>query len=217
MEVTRIAQDVQVWMATQGVVTGSDLTAVEATVAPLMQQIGAKVVEVVLGGQKLGYTGSSRPCACGERQRFVSHRTKAVLTTMGVVQLERAYYHCPACGEASIPHDEQAGLDAGGLSVALAQRAAMLGVHVPFGLASQMLEHLTAQRVPDRTIERLVPRVGAVAVAQEAQHAEQMATWNAPPADLLPDTERPKTVYVAVDGAMVRQLEAWREVKTAAV
>jgi len=217
MDVTKIAQDVQAWIRDQAVAVGDDLTQIEAIVVPLMRLITAQVMEGLLAERPLGYEGSSRACACGGRQKFVDHRSKRILTTTGSVQLKRAYYHCRVCGASCCPHDEQAGLDEGGFSVALVQQATLLGVHVPFALAQQMLVSLIGQRVPGRTIERMVHRVGGVASREEASQAARMATWDAPACDLLPSAQIPHTLYIAVDGVQMNHLDGWHEVRNAAV
>ena len=56
-----------------------------------------------MSGLKKGYHGSSCACACGRSARFVNWRPKRVLSLVGEMELNRAYYHCAACGCGLVP------------------------------------------------------------------------------------------------------------------
>jgi hypothetical protein len=205
---TQIAQQVLAFLAADGVVLSADLTQVEAAVLTQVRRIGARVVELHLGQQKLGYQGACRPCPCGRTQRFVEYRPKVLATQLGAVKLRRAYYRCAACGQSALPYDQQTGLGDAQLSVGLAQAATLLGAQGPFAPAAETLQQLTGQRLSERTVERLTEQVGAVAAAQEARQAADMAHWRAPPAEV-----QPQRLYIAVDGTMVHQDDGWHEAK----
>ena len=208
MDDTRIAEQVLAFLAADGVWLGSDLAQVEASVLTQVRRIGARAVELHLAQQKLGYQGACRPCPCGRTQRFVEYRPKVVATQLGSVRLRRAYYRCGHCGQSALPYDQQVGLGDAQVSVGLAQAATLLGAQGPFAPAADTLARLTGQRLSERTVERLTEQVGAVAAAQEAAQAAEIATWRAPPAEV-----HPQRLYVAVDGTMVRQQDAWHEAK----
>lgn len=208
MDDTAIAEEVLSYLAGEGVELSDDLTQVEQVVLEQTRRIGARMIELHLSRQRLGYQGSSRACECGQVQRFVGHRSKTIATLLGVVRIRRAYYRCGACGSSSLPYDSRVGLGDGPESVGLAKAATLLGVHEPFAGGARLLDELTGQRLSPSTVERLTERVGAAASAREAEQAARMVEWDTPPAEASPER-----LYVAVDGTMVHREDGWREAK----
>ena len=208
MNLTEISEAVLEFCVSDGVSLTDDLTQVEQALLTAMRRIGAQATEIQLGRHKLGYQGASRPCPCGQTQRFVGHRPKKIATQMGSITLRRAYYRCRRCGKSALPYDERIGLGAGPQSVGLAQAATLLGIHDTFASASETLYRLTGQRLSASTIQRLTESVGGVASGQEEQAAAEMNEWKSPPAEAPP-----ATLYVAVDGVQVHQDDGWHEAK----
>jgi len=54
-----------------------------------------------------GRPASRSACACGAQARYHGQRPKRLLTALGPVQLERAYYVCPDCQQGQIPRDRE--------------------------------------------------------------------------------------------------------------
>jgi hypothetical protein len=208
MDDTRIAAEVLAYLVGEGVGLSQDLTQVEPVVLEQMRRIGARVIELHLVEQRLGYAGARRPCVCGRVQRFVEYRAKTIATLLGAVRIRRAYYRCRTCGHSSLPYDAWVGLGDGPESVGLAKAATLLGVHEPFQGGARLLHELTGQRLSASTVERLTERVGATAAAQEAEQAARIADWDTPPTEATPER-----LYVAVDGTMVHREDGWREAK----
>ena len=69
--------------------------------------------------------------SCGEATRFQRWRSKHILTFLGSVRVERAYYHCPHCRHGQFPRDAQLGLSACDLSRGAAEAVALGGTHSP--------------------------------------------------------------------------------------
>ena len=83
-----------------------DLEAWEMGLRDRMQRVGAVLLEQLLNGDGKGYEGSRPSCPQGHTAVFVEHRSKQVLTVLGPVEVQRAYYHCPTCQAGRIPRDE---------------------------------------------------------------------------------------------------------------
>ena len=49
------------------------------------------------------------PCHCGQTARRAGRRAKTVVTALGPLRLERAYYHCSACASGFFPRDRLPG------------------------------------------------------------------------------------------------------------
>ncbi len=137
MNLTEISEAVLEFCVSDGVLLTDDLTQVEQALLTAVRRIAAQAIEIQLGRHKLGYQAASRPCPCGQTQRFVEHRPKKIATQMGSLTLRRAYYRCRPCGRSALPYDQRIGLGAGPQSVRLAQAATLLGIHDTFASASE--------------------------------------------------------------------------------
>ena len=71
----------------------ADLEAWEMSLRERMHRVGAVVLEQLLNTEGGGYEGSRRSCPNGHGAVFVEYRPKQVLTVLGPVEVERAYYH----------------------------------------------------------------------------------------------------------------------------
>lgn len=212
MDFTTVAQDLLAMLAAEKGTLSDDLTQLEQTVRQAVLRVGAKAVEMHLAGKRLGYEGSSRACegaGCKHDQKFIDYRSRTLDTLMGQVTIERAYYHCKRCGASCCPYDRRVGLGSGHQSVGLARAMTLLATLDPFVPAATILHELTGQRLDDRTIHRVARQVGGVASEEERDWALQMATWSVPIEGI---EARPRRLYVAVDGVMVRRSQ-WNEAK----
>jgi Uncharacterised protein family (UPF0236) len=215
MDVTTVARSLLDLMSAEAVSLGEDVNGLETVLREQAQRVAARAVELHLAGKRLGYEGCSRACptaGCGCDQRFVGYRPRTLATLVGQVTVERAYYHCPRCGSSACPYDAACGLGPGHESVGLAKAAALVAVMDPFAPAADVLAELTGQRLGGRTVHRVARRAGAVASERERDLALRMAVWSVPVDGV---EARPRRLYVAVDGVMVRRA-AWNEAKCVA-
>jgi hypothetical protein len=191
---------------------GEDLATVERLIKAKSDQMGREALQAHLDRHaRLGYTGASRDCPCGQKQRFVEHRSRTLQSVLGEVTLHRAYYYCPACHQGCVPYDEQAGLGPMAVSPGLAKMACELSVELPFAKSAATLAALTGRQLSASSIERLTKQAGAVADQIEQQEASRMATWQA-------SAEAPMVagrIYVSVDGVMAPMRSGWEEIKAA--
>src|SRR5436305_1880358 len=132
MDVILVAQDVLKSIEQAGLTLADNVSEAERIIAEHCRAIAAKGLELHLAKKKLGYEGSSRPCPCGQNQKFVDYRPRTLATTIGSVSFERAYYHCRHCKASCCPYDQQCGLSSAQESVELAKAATLLAVHDPF-------------------------------------------------------------------------------------
>src|SRR5437763_16955260 len=78
-------------------------------------------------------------CARLLKARDPVHRT--VETLVGLVQLERPYFYCPACRAGLYPRDEVLGLSPGRTQLDVQKAAAKLVTEVPYDEAQRLREH----------------------------------------------------------------------------
>ena len=73
-----------------------DFEALETAMRRRALQLAARLLEQRFNRDPCDYQGSSFPCACGRRARYVE-RWKSFHSVVGELKLERAYYYCWEC------------------------------------------------------------------------------------------------------------------------
>jgi len=206
---TRIVEVLEACYGEELSLISGDLGALEERVTVLMRQWGQALLQRMVSQGPRGYTGSGRPCACGHWRRFVGYRSKHVHTTVGWIELQRAYYHCSACGTGEYPYDQASGLASELLSAGLAKACCTLAVAGSFAESSRMIEELLGQTVSANTVERLVQRVGSGVADQHRQSVQACLKDHHWPLCETP----PKRLYIAADGTTVHERDGWHESK----
>jgi len=140
---------------------------------------------------------------CQEDARCVAYRSKALVSLLGSVRLERPYYHCATCGEGFCPWDPVLGVSSAALSPGAAEVACMAGVQTSFAEASEkVLPKLAGLRLAESTVERTTEAAGLrLATAQQAGQPVGRAqdwAWHQ-------DATGKTVAYVAVDATGVPQ------------
>jgi hypothetical protein len=188
-----------------------DLGALEKAVTTHVRTLGNALLQRMLDRPSRGYAGSSIPCSCGGRKKFVAYRPRQVHGSMGWLTIRRAYYHCPRCKTGDAPYDRQVGLGDEQITPALAKACCVLGVRDSFEESSLAVEELLGQEVSAKTIERVVHHVGGQVLARQDQQLDSYRQDHQPPEPQA----HPKRLYVAVDGTTVHEKDGWHEVKAA--
>jgi len=208
MEFNKVVDAVQALALEQSVFT-DDLAASEEKLMELMRRLGQATQQRHMDQKSaLGYEKSSRPCACGNQQRFVGHRARTLQTLFGSLELQRAYYHCGHCHTGCVPYDQAQGLGSRGVSVPLAKRVVELTQDIPFGKSQRKLESLVGCRLSENTLRRISEDVGQAADLMEQKAAQQVQTDRG----VLPQLRQGR-LYVEADGVMVHFTDGWHEVK----
>lgn len=136
------------------------------------------------------HTGGERPCACGRVARYAGRRAKGYQTVLGLVTLERAYYHCAACGQGFCPRDRALGLTDSMLSPGVTRMVGQAAARVSFAESSELLAELAGLRVEAKHVER-----AAEALGRQVAEDERGVVIAAPPSA--------PTLYLGVDGTGV--------------
>jgi hypothetical protein len=134
---------------------------------------------------------------CHESARFVEYRPKTVQSLVGNLKLERAYYHCRACGSGTVPWDQILRLTRQALTPGAREAVSIAGVVDSFAeAASVVLRKLSGLRVSESTTERTCEAVGADIgqrlAASETFGANQPWSWHK-------DAEGKTCAYVSLD------------------
>jgi hypothetical protein len=191
----------------------TDLKELEKVTVAAMKRVGQRFLELLVQACQPAEIPETILCSCGGTAGYERHREGTVITLMGQIRVERAYYLCPSCQEGTYPLDEKLGFCAGAFSAALQEILAVIGVQVPsFEAASELFERLTLVSISDNGVREATERIGQERV--EADKALVEAVWDLEGLE-IPEgpSETPERLYGSVDGTSVHTEEGWREAK----
>jgi hypothetical protein len=180
-------------------------------------ELGRRIASIALTHQLArlgtGYDRTSRPCACGRRQRFERYAPRTLRTLAGPVTLTRAYYRCRGCGASSFPLDERVGQSGREISAGVERVLALVAAHVSFATAERMLGEVAGVALSARQIEAVAEALGRQAEARQ-QRQEQAAATRALGEVAGPRRPEPRTWVVEMDGVLVGMQDgSWQEAK----
>lgn len=183
----------------------------QATVAA-MKQLGQQFLLLLIEACRPAEATKTIACRCGGTAVFVREREGKVITLVGQIKITRAYYLCEDCGEGTYPLDEKLGFRAGSLSAELQEAVALVGVHLPFELASDLFERLTQISISDNGVRQATDQIGQERLEADEELVDK--AWD-PQRIELPEgpTEVPSRLYGSVDETSVRTEGGWRKPK----
>lgn len=129
--------------------------------------MAARAVEQRFNADTSDYQGPEVDCDCGHTARYRGRRRKCFETVLGRLHLERAYYHCAACGHGHCPRDRLLGLDGRGLSPGLVRMIGQVGARVSFAEGSVLLRELAAVNIEAKQVERIAEQLGREITADD--------------------------------------------------
>ncbi len=153
-------------------------------------QVAAKLVAQYINADHSDKQGPRMACDCGHAAHYAGRRERTVTTALGPVTLERAWYHCEACGTGFAPRDCVLGFDNGSLSPAVLRMVGIAGSEVSFAMGSRLIDELAGLRIDPKTVERHAEALGRE-VAEDERGVIEPEPGDAP------------TLYVGLDGTGV--------------
>lgn len=180
---------------------GNEPTAmqIEEKVREWMRQIGADTQVLLLGEMDRNRRKGKRPCpVCGQEIYWNDYEPRQYITSLGEMQIERAYYHHGACHCGWVPLDERLGLGASELSPFVQEMVSYLGGFMPFAQARDYLSRYQGIHISHDLVNDTTVLVGQA--LQEKQEEEVHHAWES---SELPECEAktpPKRLYVSADG-----------------
>jgi hypothetical protein len=185
---TEVVQEVEAFLGREAVAE-LDFEALEVALRQRTLGLAARAIEQRLNADLSDETGSQVDCRCGKPARYAGRRAKQVQSVLGRLRLERAYYHCPACGHGFCPRDRHLGIEHTALSPALTRMTGTVGAMVSFQEGSQLLTELAGVAVEAKQVERTAETLGKEIAVDERHDSE--------PRDTVP---LPQTLYLGMDG-----------------
>ena len=174
-----------------------DLEAVEMAVRGAMHRAGAAALGRLLA---LDPEPPARvACVCGGQARWHSLRSRQLLTAVGPVEFERAYYVCPHCHQGQSPRDRELEVEAVECSPGVQRMLAVVGSESSFEQGREQVALLAGLEVTAKCVERQSEAIGAAIEAgaqQEIGRAQQLEL----PVVCDPDVP---ILYIEMDGTGV--------------
>ena len=181
---------------------GIDLEAVEMLVRGAMHRVGAQLLARLLS--ESSPAARPRPCDCGHTARYYDKRPRQLLTALGPVQFERAYYRCGHCGRGHSRRDRELDVEGTACSPGVRRMLAVVGSESSFERGREQLQLLAGLQVTTKAVERHAEAVGAdIAAGEQAEirRARQLE---------LPQVCAPAVplLYIEMDGTGVPVVQA---------
>ena len=174
-----------------------DLEAIETLTRTAMHQAGAGALQFLLN--QAGPVPAAVPCSCGQRARYHDRRPRTVLTAVGTVRFERAYYCCGACHRGQSPRDVELDVAGTDYSPGVRRMMAVVGSETSFDQGREQLELLAGLEVTRKAVERHAEAIGA-----DIAHREETEIQRAVHLDLPAVTGSDIPVlYIEMDGTGV--------------
>jgi hypothetical protein len=195
------------------------LSDMEGDIRTMLLQQGRFLLGAWLAMLEETYPAESIPCSCGGQAQYQYRREGTLLTILGQVTYERAYYLCPECHQGTYPLDQQLGLRPGQMSAQLENMAGMTGAQLPFEQGSHLFETLTLISLSDHSMAKATQDMGSEVQAQEQEWIERShdEQWLQTQQRL---SKGPQRLYGSLDGVKVRVRgdpeRPWRELKVGA-
>lgn len=174
-----------------------DLEATEWSLRRAMHQVGGVVLEKVVNADGGDYCGVQLDCGVGHEARFIDYRQKQLLTVLGEVAVQRAYYYCAWCQGGVVPKDRA--LDIVGTSFSPGVRRMMghVGAKESFVEGRKDLEKLAGIKVQTKAVERVAEAIGEQ-IEEISRHQRGQALAD----KVVPLKSAPK-FYISYDGTGV--------------
>ncbi len=139
-----------------------DLEAVETACwsAPSMHRAGATALQQLLCMPCAAHGQTVPFPAAGKSPRFHENRRKQVITMVGPVISERAYYLCPACHQGQSPCDRELDVVGTEFSPGVGRMMAAVGSEASFESGRAQLQLLAGLEITAKAVERHAEAIG---------------------------------------------------------
>jgi hypothetical protein len=182
-----LTEELSVWAAQLTDGQPLDLEHLEHGARAHALSVTAQLLEAALNRDPRDYRGPALRCSCGEIARYAGRRAKRIVTLVGEITLERAYYHCSGCGHGFCPRDTTLRIGNGSLSEGVLRMVGTTASLVSFAEASALLGELAGVAVEAKQVERAAERLG-----RDITDDEHTTVQAAPPGS--------STMYLGMDG-----------------
>jgi hypothetical protein len=172
---------------------------IEDKIREWIRQIGEDTQLLALEGMDRYRRKGKRSCPeCEEAVYWERYEGRNYITTLGEMELERAYYNHSTCHCGWVPLDERLGLGASELSPRVQEMVSYLGAFMPFGQAQVFLSKYCSIHIADDTVNNSTVEIGQA--LREKQEGEIRVAWEEYRLPTCEVANPPKRLYVSADG-----------------
>ena len=144
------------------------------------------------------------PCACGQEAQYHESRRKQLLTMLGPVVFDRAYYLCAGCHQGQSPRDQELDVIGTECSPGVRRMMAVVGSESSFDGGRQQLQLLAGLEVTTKAVERHAEAIGADIVKREQGKRDRVVQLEFP--DILGAAV--PVMYLEMDGTQLPMVRA---------
>jgi hypothetical protein len=174
-----------------------DLEALETATRAAMHRAGAGVLNHLL--QESAPVPARVACQCGQSARYREKRSRNLLTAVGPVRFERAYYCCDCCHRGQSPRDRELDVLETDYSPGVRRMMAVVGSDASFDQGREQMELLAGLAVTRKAVERHAEAIGNDLASREQAEIQRAVQLDLPH---VAGTEIP-VLYIEMDGTGV--------------
>ncbi len=139
------------------------------------------------------------PCDCGQTARYREKRSRNLLTAVGPVRFERAYYHCAVCHQGQSPRDRELDVVDTEYSPGVRRMMAAVGSDASFDQGREQMDLLAGLTVTRKAVERHAEAIGSDIARREQAEIQRAVQLD------LPDIAGSAipVIYIEMDGTGV--------------
>jgi hypothetical protein len=139
------------------------------------------------------------PCGCGHTAAYHEIRPKQLLTVLGPVDTQRAYYVCSNCHQGQSPRDKELDVEGTEYSPGVRRMMAVVGSETSFDRGREQLQLLAGLEVTAKAVERHAEAIGTD-IARREKNKVGRAVQLELPQILGPGVPK---FYIEIDGTQV--------------
>jgi hypothetical protein len=174
-----------------------DVEAIETATRAAMHKAGAGALNHLL--KESGPVPAKVACQCGQTARYRERRSRNLLTAVGPVRFERAYYCCPSCHCGQSPRDRELDILDTEYSPGVRRMMAVVGSDASFDQGREQLELLAGLEVTRKAVERHAEAIGSDIARREQTEIQRAVQLDLPE---IAGSQIP-VLYLEMDGTGV--------------
>jgi hypothetical protein len=143
-----------------------------------MHRAGASALNHLL--QEGGPAPVRVACECGQSARYREKRSRNLLTAVGPVRFERAYYCCDSCHRGQSPRDRELDIRDTEYSPGVRRMMAVVGSDASFDQGREQMELLAGLEVTRKAVERHAEAIGNDIASREQAEIQRAVQLDLP-------------------------------------
>jgi hypothetical protein len=167
-----------------------------------MHSVGSIMLEKLINSDGGDYRGRTIPCEKGHVFEFIEYREKELLTVLGHVKVDRAYYYDKECKIGFCPKDTTLDIEGTSFSPGVRRMMGRVGAYRPFVLGHEDIKEMAGICVNAKEVERTSHQLGKQAEEFYKEQSKQALSDK-----IVPIKSVPK-IYICMDGTGVPVVKA---------